>query len=246
MSMKTIDARGKACPEPVTLTKACLDQGEKEVEVLLDNPISASNVRRFLENKGFNVQLKDDDGMITISASPQNDQIKAATLPQKTDAQKTQVQIQAQPLSGHSEAGEILPKEIPSKKVLSNEVLSKEVLSNKKFSSETLAVLITCQNLGRSDQQLGEVLMKSFLGTLSQLDEAPLAVALMNEGVKLALYDSSSCDYLKNLEKKGTLLLVCGTCVSHFRIAEQIGAGTISNMFEIVETLNKAKKIMTL
>jgi hypothetical protein len=88
--------------------------------------------------------------------------------------------------------------------------------------------------------------MKSFLGTLSQLDDAPLAVALMNEGVKLALYDSSSCDHLKNLEKKGTLILVCGTCVGHFHIAEQIGAGTISNMFEIVENLKRASKIITL
>ena len=88
--------------------------------------------------------------------------------------------------------------------------------------------------------------MKSFLSALSQLNNAPLVVALMNEGVKLALYDSSSCDHLKNLEKKGALLLVCGTCVNHFRIAEQIGAGTISNMFEILEALNKAGKVMTL
>jgi intracellular sulfur oxidation DsrE/DsrF family protein len=88
--------------------------------------------------------------------------------------------------------------------------------------------------------------MKSFLGTLSQLDEPPTAVALMNEGVKLALYDSSSCDHLKNLEKKGVVLLVCGTCVNHFQIAERVGAGTISNMFEIVETLNKAHKILSL
>jgi selenium metabolism protein YedF len=230
--MKTIDARGKACPEPVTLTKACLDRGEKEVEVLLDNPVSASNVRRFLENKGFDVQMKDDDGMITISAGLKGEQVKAVTKSPKSEGQNLprptlpQLQMQVQ---------ERQEKEQETR-----------LLSGCPEGSETLSVLITCQTLGRSDQQLGEILMKSFLGTLSQLDNAPLAVALMNEGVKLALYDSSSCDHLKNLEKKGALLLVCGTCVSHFHIAEQIGVGTISNMFEIVETLNKAKKIMTL
>ena len=234
--MKTIDARGKACPEPVTLTKACLDRGEKEVKVLLDNPVSASNVRRFLENKGFNVQLKDDDGTITISARPKSEQPEAVTGPQKTEEPKAQIRTQT---LGQQEQQE-------KKQPLSSCAEANEILSQETLSHETFSVLITCQTLGRNDQQLGDILMKSFLGTLSQLDDAPLAVALMNEGVKLALYDSSSCDHLKNLEKKGTLLLVCGTCVSHFQIAEQIGAGTISNMFEIVETLKKARKIITL
>jgi selenium metabolism protein YedF len=227
--MKTIDARGKACPEPVTLTKACVDQGEKEVEVLLDNPVSASNVRRFLENRGFSVQLKDDDGMLTILANPKNEQIKVATIPQNNKDREPPRQTQSQTSA--------MPQE---------EQEPAQPLPDLSAEKKTFSVLITCQNLGQRDQQLGDILMKSFLGTLSQLDDTPLAVALMNEGVKLALYDSSSCDHLKNLEKKGTLILVCGTCVSHFHIAEQIGAGTISNMFEIVETLNKAGKIITL
>jgi intracellular sulfur oxidation DsrE/DsrF family protein len=87
--------------------------------------------------------------------------------------------------------------------------------------------------------------MKSFLGTLAQGD-APVTVALANEGVKLALYDSSSCDHLKTLATKGVVVLVCGTCVNHFQIADQIGAGIVSNMFEIVESLNKADKVITL
>ncbi|MDR1376069.1 MAG: sulfurtransferase-like selenium metabolism protein YedF [Synergistaceae bacterium] len=227
--MKTIDARGKACPEPVILTKACVDQGEKEVEVLLDNPVSASNVRRFLENKGFSVQLKDDDGMLTILAGPKNEQIKVAAVPSKKQGQEPPRQTRPGASTEPQEQAE-----------------SARPFSDFPTEKETFSVLVTCQNIGQSDQQLGDVLMKSFLGTLSQLDDAPLAVALMNEGVKLALYDSSSCDHLKNLEKKGTLILVCGTCVSHFHIAEQVGVGTISNMFEIVETLNKAKKIITL
>ncbi|MDR2180637.1 MAG: sulfurtransferase-like selenium metabolism protein YedF [Synergistaceae bacterium] len=226
--MKKIDARGKACPEPVILTKACLDRGEREIEVLLDNPVSASNVRRFLENKGFAVHLKDDDGVITISASSKNGPVGAASPnAEEMDLLRRPSNIQAPAQSRKQEKQR------------------QEELKELK-SEETFSVLITCQNLGRNDPQLGEILMKSFLGTLSQLDDAPLAVALMNEGVKLALYDSSSCDHLKNLEKKGTLVLVCGTCVGHFQIAEQIGTGTISNMFEIVENLNKASKIITL
>ena len=66
----------------------------------------------------------------------------------------------------------------------------------------------------------------------------------MNEGVKLALFDSSSCDHLKNLEWKGTNILVCGICVNHFGIVDSVGVGVISNMLEIVEALNGAERIM--
>ena len=111
--------------------------------------------------------------------------------------------------------------------------------------AEGLAVLITGKTLGRNDEELGEILVKGFLGALAQLDVPPKTLALMNEGVKLALFDSSACDHLKNLERKGTNILVCGTCVNHFGITDSVGAGIISNMFEIVESLNKAGKILS-
>ena len=77
--MKTINARGKPCPEPVILTKAVVDQGEKELEVQLDNPTSASNVMRFLESRGYSVRLKDDDGMLTIAAQKKNGEATPGT-----------------------------------------------------------------------------------------------------------------------------------------------------------------------
>ena len=48
--------------------------------------------------------------------------------------------------------------------------------------------------LRREDKELGEVLIKGFLGTLSKLETPPAVLALMNEGVKLALPDASTCD----------------------------------------------------
>ena len=230
--MKTINARGKACPEPVVMTKACVDQGEEELEILLDNPMSASNVMRFLESKDFSVLLKDDDGMLSISARKKGASegvSKTSTFLKTLDEPRSQKSLQ-----------EPVAVFVPS---VSARPLPGTSLPN---GNVTFSVLITCKTLGQSDAQLGEVLMKSFLGTLSQLDNIPTCVALMNEGVKLALYDSSSCDHLKILEKKGVSVLVCGTCVNHFRLTEQIGTGTVSNMFEILEVLNKANKVITL
>ncbi|WP_072499593.1 sulfurtransferase TusA family protein [Olsenella phocaeensis] len=44
--MKTIDARGLSCPEPVVLTRNAL-RDEAELEVLVDSPAPRENVSRF-------------------------------------------------------------------------------------------------------------------------------------------------------------------------------------------------------
>ena len=67
---------------------------------------------------------------------------------------------------------------------------------------------------------------------------------LMNEGVKLVLEDSSACEYIKELEKAGTKILVCGTCTTHFGITGKAAVGTVSNMFEIMEMLTGANSTL--
>ena len=57
--MKDIDARGLACPAPVLLTKAAVENnGEASVSVTVDNAASQQNVQRYLESKGFTVVLE--------------------------------------------------------------------------------------------------------------------------------------------------------------------------------------------
>ena len=45
--MKTIDARGLSCPEPVIRTKNALVSGEKAYTVMVDNVTAKENVSRF-------------------------------------------------------------------------------------------------------------------------------------------------------------------------------------------------------
>ena len=216
--MKTVNAKSTVCPEPVSMLKAEINRGETELEVLLDNPVSAFNVMRFLESNRFSVQLQDDEGTITISARKTEQVPKTAALTEQPPDP-----VQEAPAAPAPQAAAVCPEP----------------------ASGTFSVLITGQAIG-NDQELGEALMKSFLRSLPRMKRPPIAVALMNDGVKLALFDSSSCDHLKNLEKKGVSVLVCGACANHFNILDQIGTGSISNMLEIVETLNEAGKIMTL
>ena len=51
-------------------------------------------------------------------------------------------------------------------------------------------------------------------------------------------------DQIRQLEELGVEVLVCGTCLNHFGIMDELAAGKVSNMYDIIETLSKAGSIM--
>lgn len=66
--MKRIDCRGLACPQPVLETKKALEEQEAgEIVVLLDNPGSKENVRRFAESQGCRVSLDEEKGTFFLT-----------------------------------------------------------------------------------------------------------------------------------------------------------------------------------
>jgi hypothetical protein len=67
-----------------------------------------------------------------------------------------------------------------------------------------------------------------------------------NAGVKLLVNGAPCLDGLRSLEHEGTDLLACGTCVDHYGLRDQIAAGHITDMCEIVETINAAPKVVTI
>jgi selenium metabolism protein YedF len=51
--MKTIDARGLGCPQPVLLAGQAMDAGEERIVILVDNADAAENIRRFAAGRGY-------------------------------------------------------------------------------------------------------------------------------------------------------------------------------------------------
>ncbi len=98
-------------------------------------------------------------------------------------------------------------------------------------------ILLLSKTIGEESKELGDVLMKGFLGTLPQRNPLPKVIALMNGAVLLTLPEYSTADTLRDLERLGVLILVCGTCTKHFAIDEKVSVGQISNMFEITESV---------
>jgi selenium metabolism protein YedF len=107
-----------------------------------------------------------------------------------------------------------------------------------------LVIVIGENRMGRGSDELGYILMRSFIHTVLSLDPLPATMIFFNTGVKLTVKDSDVLDDLKELEAKGVKFLVCGTCVNFFDIIKDVAVGTISNMYDIAETMSKAGRII--
>ena len=64
--MKTIDARGLSCPEPVILASQAMKSGESAYEIIVDNRVSRENVTRYAEHQGYKVDVTEADGEVTL------------------------------------------------------------------------------------------------------------------------------------------------------------------------------------
>ena len=104
--------------------------------------------------------------------------------------------------------------------------------------------VIASNVMGYGNDELGALLMKAFIHTAVDLEHRPDVVILYNTGVKLAAFDSGLVDDLKALERKGIKILVCGTCVDFFELGGKLGAGILSNMYDIAGTLATAGRIV--
>ena len=110
-----------------------------------------------------------------------------------------------------------------------------------------IVLFIASDVLGRGDnQQLGSLLMQSFLHTLGGLTSRPETIVFMNSGVMLVTDDSPVLGELRQLENQGIEILACGTCLSRLQLADKVAVGQTSNMYTIADTLLRAEKIISL
>ena len=111
-------------------------------------------------------------------------------------------------------------------------------------TTRNFSVVISSEIMGQGDDELGRRLMKSFFTALSCLDNLPAAIMFYNSGVKLTIDDSPVIDIIHEIENKGVEVLICGTCVEHFKLGEKIHIGQISDMYMITQKLSETGNII--
>ena len=105
-------------------------------------------------------------------------------------------------------------------------------------------VVVPSDKMGDGDDELGHILMKSFLFAVTQLDELPEKMVFYNGGAKLTVEDSPALEDLKSLEEQGVEIMTCGTCLDFYGIKDKLAVGTVTNMYCIVETMQQAGRVI--
>ena len=100
------------------------------------------------------------------------------------------------------------------------------------------------EQMGEGDEQLGQILLKNFFMTLTELDRLPEIILLVNSGVKLACTDSGALEPLTALASRGVDIASCGLCLDFYQLKEQLQVGRTTNMLEIAETKLQAARII--
>ena len=193
-----IDARGKACPQPVILAKKEIDGGCRDLTVLVDNKTAVENLTRLGNSAGMTVTTGETAQGLFVRLTGEGKIVEEPVI--------------ACPTTGNG-----------------------------------YAVFIGKDVVGAGDRELGYNLMKMALYTLAQGDSVPAHVLFMNDGVKLpAGEEQQVIDSLMTLIEKGSLVLVCGTCLNYYGIADRLKVGTVSNMYDILGAMQRADKVISL
>jgi selenium metabolism protein YedF len=108
-------------------------------------------------------------------------------------------------------------------------------------------VLVISQDvMGKGDDDLGRILIKSLFHTLAETKPVPDVIIFFNSGVTLVAEGSEVLDDIRVLEQNGVRILSCGTCLDFFKIKEKLRAGTVSNMYDIKELMLSASSTINL
>ncbi|MDR2569028.1 MAG: sulfurtransferase-like selenium metabolism protein YedF [Oscillospiraceae bacterium] len=216
--MKIIDVLGKPCPVPVIEAKKALAEREVNgVIIKVDNIVSVQNLEKMAVGYEYDFSYNE-------LASNEFDVVICKTRDGSLSRQagsKTGDNPHGGKGSLSYQAGSVRQRTVP-------------------------CLIITKDTLGEGARELGEILIKGFIYSITELPEPPRFVAFLNSGINLVTAGANTIADLKKLEEKGTEIIVCGTCVKFYNRENDVAVGTIVNMYEITEKLASVSNVISI
>jgi len=146
---------------------------------------------------------------------------------------------------GYQYDGEKLSEDHYEVKIIKGEGdLEKEEVFVTKESVSSTSIVISSDKMGEGNEELGSILMKAFIYTLTETETLPKYILFYNGGAKLTIKTSPVIEDLKKLEEQGVEILTCGTCLNYYGITEELAVGSVTNMYSIVDKMNSSDKII--
>ena len=107
-----------------------------------------------------------------------------------------------------------------------------------------MLVVLSGSEMGTDDPKLGKNLMKAFVFALTKQDQLPDTILCYNTGASLTCEGADTLEDLKLLESEGVTILTCGTCLDFYGLKEKLAVGGVTNMYDIVERMERAAQII--
>lgn len=108
-----------------------------------------------------------------------------------------------------------------------------------------LVYVIGSDSMGRGSDELGWALLQTYIATIKEISPQPSRILFYNSGVKLVATAGKALEALQSLEKKGVKILSCGTCLEFFQLEKRLQVGTITNMYEIMDSMATADRLVS-
>lgn len=111
-------------------------------------------------------------------------------------------------------------------------------------TTETV-MLITSSALGQGSEELGKILMRSFIFTLKEAETPPARIYFLNSGVSLTVEGSPVLEELQELAARGTEIFSCGTCLDYYQIKDKLAVGSVTNMYDTMDAILSSGRCIT-
>ena len=219
MEKRIVDARGLACPLPVVNAKKAVGEFREAglLTVLVDNEIAVQNLQKFAARKG-----------LTAAG-------------EKKGEKEYQVTIQVVPGGGKAPETANGAANIPERAMQAGD---EEVVCSPDSRKKGLVVVLSANVMGGGEEKLGKALMKAFIFALTKQDVLPETILCYNSGAYLTCEGSDSLEDFRALEAEGVRIMTCGTCLDFYGLKEKLAVGTVTNMYDIVETMEGAGSLV--
>lgn len=111
-------------------------------------------------------------------------------------------------------------------------------------TKDNMVVVIGSNKMGSGDETLGKNLLKAFIFAITKQENLPTSILFYNSGAYITTEGSESINDLKALESQGVKIFTCGTCLDFYKLKEKLVVGSVTNMYDIVSTIESASLVI--
>ena len=114
------------------------------------------------------------------------------------------------------------------------------------LSASNTVILVTRNGMGDSYTALQHALIVKYFSLFIENNILPSVICFYPDGVKLAVTGSPVLEQLKELERKGVHLILCGTCLAFYELMDQVQVGIVGGMTDIIEAQFRSSKVISI